>query len=249
MGVAAPRLLQGAPRDLPVLLMLTGLPGSAQDWVTAGQVVPLADAWARDHGGSAPVMIFVDENGRGGRDTECVNGPRGRPKATWPMTYPFGSTKPLESASIRPGGVWWASRRGYRVAIGLAIENPRVFGSFVDVAGEPAPSHGDPKPLSGTSMGETRWRLEIRAQPDPGRGRFPHLEGWFAAGTGDRAGLGSVARHLALLAGRAGIVVHTYQGPGGHTWAFARQSFARIYPSLVRDLSGQDTIPAAGTWR
>ena len=238
-----PAYFQAPPRDLPVLLMLTGLPGSAQDWVTAGQVVPLADAWARDHGGAAPVMIFVDENGRGGRDTECVNGPQGAAESYLADDVPIWVDQTL-GVGLDPArwGVVGFSEGG-TCAIGLAIENPAVFGSFVDVAGDPAPSHGGP---------EATLRYLYGGNPvaargfDPGQiltGRhFQHLEGWFAAGTGDRAGL-SAARYLAVLAGRAGIGVHTYQGPGGHTWAFARQSFARIYPSLVRDISGQDTNP------
>jgi S-formylglutathione hydrolase FrmB len=127
--------------------------------------------------------------------------------------------------------------------MGLAIENPGVFGRFVDVGGDLAPNHGAPAATLRYLYGGDP-QAARRFDPDQilDGHRFGHIEGWFAAGTGDRSGL-RAAHRLAGLAGRAGIVVHAYQGPGGHTWAFARHSFERIYPALVNRLSGESPIP------
>jgi len=234
-----------APADrLSVLLMLTGLPGSAQDWVTAGQVVPLVDAWARAHGGVAPVMIFVDENGRGDRDTECVNGPQGAADSYLTRDIPrwVDDTLRIGPEPARWGVVGFSE--GGTCAIDLAIQDPQLFGSFVDISGDLAPNHGGPAAtLQYLYGGDGLAAQSFQPSLILARHHYRHLDGWFATGSGDRSAL-TVARTLGVLAARAGIAAHAYEGPGGHTWAFARQSFAQIYPGLVASLSGQPPGPS-----
>lgn len=231
-----PAYFRSPDRQLPVLIMLTGVPGDAQDWVTAGQVVSLANSWAYAHDGVAPVMVFLNENGRGDHDTECVNGPQGAAESYLAVDLPAWIEHTL---GIRPNPSTWGVigfSEGGTCAIGLAIENPQVFGTFVDIGGDMAPNLGRPaatlKHLYGGSA------VEARAF-DPSSilatHRYRHLDGWFAAGSADHAGL-VAARALAVLAADAGITVHTYQGSGDHTWAFARRSLTKIYPTLARGM-------------
>lgn len=229
-----------SPRgQFPVLVMLTGIPGEAQDWVTAGQVVPAADRWARAHHAAAPVMIFVDENGRGGLDTECVNGPHGAAQSYLTRDLPNWVESTL---GIRPDPRTWGVvgfSEGGTCAVGLAAEDPDLFGNFVDVAGDMAPNLGGPAvTLRYLYAGNAVAARSFEPKAIFATRHFNHLEGWFAAGSGDRDGL-SVAETLAALAGHAGIDVHIYEGPGGHTWAFARHALANIYPTLATTLSSQ----------
>jgi S-formylglutathione hydrolase FrmB len=233
-----PAYFHSGSNQFPVLLMLTGLPGTSHDWVTAGQVVAVADAWASRHQGVAPVMIFVDENGRGSRDTECVNGPQGLAETYLTRDVPDWVANTL---GIRPDPSSWGVvgfSEGGTCALGLATEAPDVFGRFVDIAGDMAPNHGDPAATLQYLYGGSG--VAARSfQPSYifSTRRFSGLQGWLAAGSGDRAGLAAV-RHLASLAARAGVGVHIDEGPGGHTWLFARDSFADIYPALVSSVSG-----------
>jgi enterochelin esterase-like enzyme len=238
-----PAYFRGPSLQFPVLLMLTGIPGDVQDWVKAGQVIPLADAWARAHGGVAPVMIFVDENGRGDRDTECVNGPQGAAASYLTRDVPDWVNDHL---GIRPNWRSWGVvgfSEGGTCAVGLAIEHPELFGTFVDVAGDAAPNYGGPAETlrylyDGDQLAARSFEPEVILATH----RYRHLQGWFAAGRGDRHGM-NVARELAASAGRAGVEVHTYEATGGHTWTFARLSFAKIYPRLVTAVSN---LPGGG---
>ena len=137
-----PAFFRSPPGRLPVLLMLTGLPGTSRDWVTAGQAVALADVWANRHQGDAPVMIFLDENGRGDRDTECVNGPQGFADAYLSRDVPAWVASTL---GIHPDPSNWGVvgfSEGSTCALDLAIEHPDLFGRFVDIAGDVSPNHG-----------------------------------------------------------------------------------------------------------
>jgi enterochelin esterase-like enzyme len=234
-----PAYFDSGSDQFPVLLMLTGLPGTSHDWVTAGQVVAVADNWASRHQGVAPVMIFVNENGRGNRDTECVNGPQGLAESYLTQDVPDWVANTL---GIRPDPSNWGVvgfSEGGTCALGLATEAPDVFGRFVDIAGDTAPNHGDTAATlrylyGGNGVAARSFQPSYILSSR----HFPRLQGWFAAGRGDRAGLATV-RRLAPLAARAGVVVHTEEGPGGHTWLFARDSFADIYPALVASVSPQ----------
>jgi enterochelin esterase-like enzyme len=234
---------------LPVLVMLTGLPGTSHDWVTAGQVVPLADSWASRHDGVAPVMIFVDENGRGSRDTECVNGPQGAANSYLTQDLPAWADRTL---GISPDPARWGVvgfSEGGTCALGLATEDPNLFGAFVDIAGDTAPNHGSTAATLRYLYADNLYAFRsFQPQSVLTDRHFGHIEGWFAAGTGDRASLTAV-HDLAPLATRAGISTNLYEAHGGHTWLFARQSFSHIYPALASTLSGQPLITTSSTIR
>ncbi|MGC7322731.1 esterase family protein, partial [Mycobacteroides abscessus subsp. massiliense] len=63
--------------ELPTIMMIGGEFNTPSDWIRSGNAVEVADAFASQHGGNAPVMVFVDAGGSFNNDTECVNGPRG----------------------------------------------------------------------------------------------------------------------------------------------------------------------------
>jgi S-formylglutathione hydrolase FrmB len=182
-------------------------------------------------------MIFVDENGRGDRDTECVNGPQGLADSYLTRDVPAWVDATL---GVRPDPSSWGVvgfSEGGTCALGLATEDPDLFGNFVDIAGDIAPNHGDSAVTLQYLYGGNR--LAARSfQPSYilSSRQFRRLDGWFAAGKQDRSGLAAV-RSLAPLAARAGVLVHVDEAPGGHTWLFARESFANIYPALVASVS------------
>jgi hypothetical protein len=63
--------------QLPVVFLLHGTPGSPTDWVDSGLAAQTADAWAKAHGGAAPILVMPDVNGSFLGDTECLNGTSG----------------------------------------------------------------------------------------------------------------------------------------------------------------------------
>jgi S-formylglutathione hydrolase FrmB len=217
--------------------MLTGIPGAAQDWVTAGQVVPVADAWARAHHGFAPVMIFVDENGRGDHDTECVNGAQGAAASYLSVDLPGWVDHTLR---IHPDPRTWGVvgfSEGGTCALGLALESPEVFGTFLDIAGDEAPNLGDAAAtLRDLYGGDEVAARSFQPQLILSSHHYTGVQGWFAAGAGDRSGLAAI-HDLAGPAEAAGVDVHIYEAPGGHTWDFARRTFAQLYTELVAAVS------------
>ncbi len=97
--------------DIPVIVTLTGLPGRAQDWAVAGGAVAASTAWARSHGGSAPVVLMVDEHGLANHDTECLNSREGHAFSYLTEVVPWYLVDRLGIRYDPAGGAWSASPR------------------------------------------------------------------------------------------------------------------------------------------
>jgi enterochelin esterase-like enzyme len=233
--------------NLSVMVMLPGWPGNVQDWTRAGRVTDTANTWARAHGGHAPVMVFIDENGAAGHDTECVNSIEGRSESYLVTSVPLFLTQTL---GITPDPSRWAlvgDSEGGTCAITLALRHPDLYGRFVDIAGDPAPNYwGGPAGTLRTLYAGSMMAEELHT---PGwllqRYRYPGMVGWLATGNSDAMRASNA--QLAAQAARAGVEVHTFNSPGGHTWTHARQAFAHIYPGLVGDLSASSVAVAPTT--
>lgn len=225
-------------RNLDVIVTLTGIPGRAEDWAVAGGAVAASTAWAKAHGGNAPVVLMVDENGLPGHDTECLNSRQGQAYSYLTEVIPSYLTHRLgiRHDSRRWGVVGFSE--GGTCALMLPLTDPALFGKFMDISGDAAPNFG---PTAATGLrvlyggsrvlerGHTP-RLLLRHH------RYPALEGWFAVGLQDR-GHNRLEPVLAADAARAGILVHRWWAPGRHTWVFARLAFAHLYPQLAGALT------------
>jgi S-formylglutathione hydrolase FrmB len=231
---------------LPVIIMLPGWPGNVQDWTRAGAITDIANTWARAHGGRAPVIVLIDENGAAGHDTECVDSTVGNAESYLTRSVPAFLENNL---GIVPNPSRWAVvgfSEGGTCALTLALRHPGLFGRFVDIAGDPAPNYwgGPVATLRVLYAGDTTaedqhtpaWLLD--------HNRYPGMLAWFATGSADR--LRYPTAHLVAQAAQAGIAVQSITDPGVHSWAFAARAFHLVYPALAGSLaSGSTSTPVS----
>jgi S-formylglutathione hydrolase FrmB len=245
------------PPRLPTVMMIGGEFSTPADWIRAGNAVQTVDTFAAAHGGNAPVLVFVDSGGAFDNDTECVNGPRGRvadhlTKDVVPfMSSHFG----VSTDSANWGVAGWSM--GGTCAVDLAVMHPEMFGSFVDIAGDIAPSAGTrSQTVARLYGGDTA----LAAQFDPvsvitKHGPYQGVSGWFAvnarsgtwhpvpvadivpAAGSDAAGLPgdqmTAAEVLCALGAANGIDCAVISQPGKHDWPFAARVFATSLPWLA----------------
>src|SRR6185503_810454 len=120
---------------LPVLELLHGTPGTPEDWTRAARADVTADRWASTHGGRAPILLLVDENGSFTADTECSNGIAGRAETYLTVDVPSWAVSALDAArSRRAWGVGGNSEGGY-CALTLALRHPHLYSLFLDFSG------------------------------------------------------------------------------------------------------------------
>lgn len=244
---------QSPPPTLPAVMMIGGEFNTPADWLRAGGAVQAVDDFAAEHGGNAPVLVFVDSGGSFNNDTECVNGPRGN--AADHLTedvVPYVVSRFGVSGDPSHWGIAGWSMGG-TCAVDLTAMHPEKFSAFVDIAGDLGPNSGNRRQtLTRLFDGST----EALAKFDPTtvittHGRYTGVSGWFAVNdSAAAAGSGQLAAAESLCGlGRAnGIDCAVITEPGKHDWPFAGQAFASALPWLAGRLGtpGVPWIPLPG---
>jgi S-formylglutathione hydrolase FrmB len=240
--VWVPPVYFSVPRPrLPVLMLISGTPGRPDDWLRAGGALALANRWADEHHGVAPVMVLPDANGSGTGDTECVNSPRGQAETYLTVDVPRFM---IEHFGVAESPRQWAVAglsEGGTCALVLAARHPDRFSSFADFSGDPAPTLGSDartiRDLYNGSIGAWRAHDPVRwFATDASMG----VEGYFAIGSSnhhDLESLTSLATHA--RAAHMRIVTDLLPG-GGHDWYTWKRALRNAYPWLVNRLGTAD---------
>jgi S-formylglutathione hydrolase FrmB len=186
----------------------------------AANATRTVDAYAAQHDGLAPVLVFADANGSFNGDTECVDGPRGRAE-----TY---LTRDVHDDIVSMFGTYadpdhWAVvglSEGGTCAITLGLRHPDVFHTVVDLSGDLGPNLGDLQTTIRLLFGGDASQAAAHNPVDLMHlHRYPMLAIWFEAGLQDSGTL-SVARTLAAAAQADGINSRLVAKPGGHNFRF-----------------------------
>jgi S-formylglutathione hydrolase FrmB len=264
------------PPKLPTVMMIAGEFNTPADWARTGNAISTIDAFAAQHGGNAPVFVFVDAGGSFNNDTECVNGPRGNAAdhLTKDVVPYVDSNFGVSASPANWGIVGWSM--GGTCAVDLTVMHPDLFSTFVDIAGDIGPNAGTKDQTIARLFGgnAAAW-----AEFDPttvitNHGAYSGVSGWFAI-SGDPApsrhnpnanantravGLGGqdatgnpddqtqAANSLCTLGRANGISCAVVATPGKHDWPFAAQTFASSLPWLAGQIGtpGVAHIPLPG---
>ncbi|MCX8563973.1 alpha/beta hydrolase-fold protein [Mycolicibacterium mucogenicum] len=256
------------PPKLPVVMMLGGEFGTPADWLYAGTAQQTMQAYAADHGGYAPVLVFPDYSGEFSNDTECVNGRRGN--AADHLTKEF---VPYIISKFGVGAdpddwavVGWSS--GGTCAVTMAATQPELFHSFVDIDGQLGPNAGTKQQSIARLFGGdvAAWSAFDPRTVMRSHAAYHDVAVWFSVSTDtptmyrapwstpspdveDNAGTtvsedhGQIASELCNLASSRGIECAVVPHHGGHDFNAASSSFAQALPWLAARLRTPTTSP------
>lgn len=225
------------PPALPAVLMIGGEFNTAADWIRTGDATATADAYARAHGGHAPILVFVDAGGRFDNDTECVDGPRGNA-----ASHLVDDVRPyvVSTFGAAPDPAHWGVvgwSMGGTCAVDLTVMHPELFTTFEDIAGDVAPTAGtDEQTLDRLYGGDTARRDRFDPTAVMTRhGPYAGVSGWFQVARGsDEA---AAADRLCTTAAAVGIGCTVHTVDGRHTWQFAARAFADALPWLAAQIT------------
>jgi len=126
--------------ELPVVMILAGVPGDPSNMIRAGGADQVAADYARGHNGLAPILVFPDDNGGFTTDTECVDGPRGNAETYLTVDVPRAIEGRFGAMSDARHWAVIGYSEGGTCALTLALAHPDRFSSFVDIAGDLRPT-------------------------------------------------------------------------------------------------------------
>lgn len=222
--------------ELPVLVLLAGQPGEPSDWVMSGRLPLIADAFAAQHEGLAPVVVVADPIGSPFGNTLCVDSVHGNAFTYLSVDVPAWIRENLQ-VSAAPGSMAIGGLSfGGTCALQLALGAPTVYPTFLDLSGQGEPDVGTHEDTVATFFGgdENAFRLHNPADILAGR-RFPDLAGAFLYGASDST-FGPASTAMYVAARNAGIDAHLTELPGGHSYAVWSAGLEHELPWLASRL-------------
>nr|CTQ92274.1 Apolipoprotein N-acyltransferase (EC 2.3.1.-) in lipid-linked oligosaccharide synthesis cluster [Kibdelosporangium sp. MJ126-NF4] len=212
-----PAYLTDARPLLPVLVALPGQPGGPTDWINGGQIAATMDRYAAAHNGLAPIVVMPDATGTALGNPLCVDSKLGANETYLTKDVPDWVKKNLQ---VDQDAKHWAVAGfsyGGTCALQLALRQPQVYPTFVDISGQQEPSLGTREKTVKEIFGgdEAAFRainpLDLLATR-----QYPDSAGALTVGSVDT--YLPQQRVVYDAARRNGLDVEWFEVPGPHNW-------------------------------
>lgn len=231
--------------ELPVLVLSVGQPGTTRDWIDAGRVITVMDAFAAAHSGLAPIVVMPDPLGSTMANPLCANTSLGNAD-----TYLAGDVPAWISANLqvdRDTRHWAVGGFSYggTCALQLAVNHPKLYPSFLDISGQNAPTLGSRHRTLDRAFGGDPLAFAkinpvdiLAAAHRTSAGRLPihtpfsRVAGTLVVGSSDPT-IAAQQREVQAAAVGAGISIRWLEEPGGHHWPVATAGLEQSLPWLA----------------
>ncbi|BDZ50915.1 esterase [Frondihabitans sucicola] len=240
-----PAALVASAPALPVVILMSGQPGSPSSVMAAGRIPRTLDALAKKNHGLAPIVVVPDQLGSAGANPMCVDGALGNSARYLTVDVPAWIRAHLHVVQGREAWAAGGFSQGATCALQFATGDPALFGSFLDVSGQRYPTLSSDRTaieegFAGSSAAFDRAKPAAVMQR---HGPYADTVGFFAAGENDATYRRNMTV-MSTLAARSKITVTRYLSPdSGHDWTTASNAFARglagLYPRLGLSTMGR----------
>jgi S-formylglutathione hydrolase FrmB len=227
-----PAALTPDPPVLPVLVSLSGQPGTPSDMFLAGGLGTVLDAYAASHEGLAPIVVSADQLAVPGHNPMCVDSKLGN-AATYIMRDVRDWT--FRHLRVSRSGDGWGVlgfSEGGTCAMQFSAGHPRDFAATIAISSELVPRMGDQATTvadgfgGSTSRWHAAWPRTLLAEHTPFRHHltvlgYGQLDDEYAHN----------ARLLAAASRRAGMLTELIESPASsHDWNTVQYTLARAVP-------------------
>ncbi|MBY6410142.1 esterase [Rhodococcus sp. BP-252] len=223
------------PRPLlPVLVLLAGQPGEPDDWLKGGKLAETMDAFARDHGGLAPVVVVADATGSTLANPLCVDSPLGNVATYLSQDVPAWIKQNLQVSTDPRSWIIGGLSYGGTCSIQMATNHPDVYPTFLDLSGQVEPTLGDrTRTVDEAFGGNDAAFVAVNPLDLLKSEQFPNSGGAFVVGADDNDYKpGQQTMYQAAKA--AGMDVRYDEVPGGHSFAVWSQGLELELPWLMK---------------
>ncbi len=148
-----PAALTANPPKLPVLIMLSGQPGSPDDPLKTAKLQASLDAYAAAHQGLAPIVVSPDQLGAPDVNPMCVDSPLGNSATYLTVDVPAWMRANLP---VLDGPHYWGIgglSQGGTCSIQLGAAHPELFAAILDASGEEYPRIHDEQNATAQGFG------------------------------------------------------------------------------------------------
>lgn len=127
------------PPTLPVMVMLSGQPGSTQDVLVAGQMKNALDDFAAAHHGLAPIVVTPDQLGASQANTMCADTVTAPIRSYLENDVPAWIEANLNVPTDRTSWVFGGFSNGATCTYQVGLDLPDRYGTLLPIAAEVHP--------------------------------------------------------------------------------------------------------------
>nr|WP_256127684.1 alpha/beta hydrolase-fold protein [Arthrobacter sp. SDTb3-6] len=220
--VYLPPAYLATPRaNLPVLVLIHGVPGGTIDWLRGGQINKFMDNYAAAHKGLAPVVVMPDAGAWWSYyPPVCMNSRAGQAATYLTQDVPNWVKKTFGAGtySSRQWAIGGFSYGG-TCAMTLAVNHPGVYPTFIDSSGESEPTidQGHAVLIKKYFGGNTAAFAKQNALDILKTRHFHGVAGVVTVGASDNQYRPQGIEVYKAMK-HAGMDVRLQEAPGGHAW-------------------------------
>ncbi|MGG7464092.1 alpha/beta hydrolase-fold protein [Plantibacter sp. YIM 135347] len=221
------------PPKLPVLEMFSGQPGQPSDLFQSGQIDAVLNAYARAHGGVAPIVVVPDQLGAPDRNPMCVDGPLGNAASYLTVDVPNWIRENLPVATDRSQWFVGGFSEGGTCAIQFGSAHSDLYGGILDISGEVVPTIGTDTVAKGFGGSQAAYAAAAPIAIMQSKAPYEDTVAIFGVGQDDQR-YGPRIHEMADAAKAAGMRTTTLVSPGtAHDWHTVHRVFTDALPLMA----------------
>jgi enterochelin esterase-like enzyme len=226
------------PPALPVVIMLSGQPGSPDDIFTSGRLASIFNAYAASHNGYAPIVVVPDQLGSSESNPMCVDSPLGNSATYLTVDVPAWIRAHLHVTNSPTGWALAGFSEGATCTLQLGGANPELFGTLFAISSELVPQQGSIANTIKVGFGGSAQAFAEAAPSAIFAAHAPYadMKAIFAVGENDARYL-PWAKTLNADAAQAGMKTELLISPGtAHDWHTVIGAWTTALPQIAIDL-------------
>ncbi len=227
-------LTKNAPQ-LPVMVFLSGQPGSPQSVINAGQMPKILNHFAATHHGLAPIVVIPDQLGAPSNNPMCLNSPLGQVQTYLTVDVPNWIKTHLNVSPNRTAWTIGGFSEGGTCSIQLGTKFKNLFGNIIDISGQTAPLNGSVAHTIqvGFAGNINAYNAETATGLLTAGAPYTTTTGIFTVGQNDTR-YSKEATLVENAAQKAGMNIHKLISPGtGHDWYTEQYGVTQSLPLLA----------------
>lgn len=224
------------PPALPVLILLSGVPGNPGDWKDRLNLQSTMDLFAAKHKGLAPIVVVADQTGGDGfTSTGCVNSSRGDAETYLTVDVPAYIKSHYDVMRAPQGWAIGGISDGGACSTVLAARHPELFSTFMSLSGETSPSIESKQDaintlFHGSVTDFNKYDAQLLFSAKDASTTYSHTAGWLAIGRDEQQPLVQDNRSLFETAKQNSIEMTLETLPGHHGFGLWKRAFSDALP-------------------
>ena len=226
------------PPALPVVIMMSGQPGSPDNVFSSGRLSEIFDAYAAAHHGYAPIIVVPDQLGGSSKNPMCIDSPLGNSATYMTVDVPDWIRTHLHVTAGPRGWALAGFSQGATCTMQLGPAHPELFGTLLAISSELVPQKGSIANTIAVGFGGDAAAFAAAAPAAILAAHAPYagLKAIVAVGGEDTRYL-PWAKKLNADAVRAGVKTELLISPGtSHDWHTVIGAWTTALPQIAIDL-------------